>query len=144
MAKKVDIKLLTVSEVMDNIAKGKIKVEDVAKAVGRSKRTVQSKIKNLGYQWNSKNRLYEPVLESYNSELDTMIFNNLFDRIQIESLVVPDKIDFIISDNESERVQRAYHIDSDLVEIMDKISFKQKSNLVNECLRKVFKEKGLL
>jgi hypothetical protein len=56
-----------------------------------------------------------------------------------------DAIDYILfGSRKVNRVQRAYYIDKDLADIIDKIEGKQKSNLVNECIRKVFQEKGIL
>ncbi|PFF29873.1 hypothetical protein CN327_25485 [Bacillus cereus] len=56
-----------------------------------------------------------------------------------------DSIDSILfGKQKAQRVQRAYYLDKDLADIIDKIEGKQKSNLVNDCIRKVFEEKGIL
>ncbi|PJO40549.1 hypothetical protein CWD94_27580, partial [Lysinibacillus xylanilyticus] len=57
-----------------------------------------------------------------------------------------DSIDAILFGKsiDNDRVQRAYYLDKDIAEIIDNVESKQKSNLVNACLRKVFEEKGLL
>ena len=70
--------------------------------------------------------------------------NNTVDSTKVKNTV--DSIDRILFGKsiESQRVQRAYYIDRDIASIIDTVDNKQKSNLVNECLRRVFKEKGLL
>ncbi|MGG2085396.1 hypothetical protein ABFY61_25835, partial [Lysinibacillus pakistanensis] len=70
--------------------------------------------------------------------------NNTVDSIKVKNTV--DSIDRILFGKsiESQRVQKAYYIDRDIANIIDTVDNKQKSNLVNECLRRVFEEKGLL
>lgn len=70
--------------------------------------------------------------------------NSTVDSTKIKNTV--DSIDRILFGKsiESQRVQRAYYIDRDIASIIDTVDNKQKSNLVNECLRRVFEEKGLL
>ncbi|MGW2184058.1 hypothetical protein ACWCXX_40080, partial [Streptomyces sp. NPDC001732] len=142
---------------------------DIAKELNKSERTVQLKIKKLGYKWHSSKKIYEPILEGYDKENDNKNFLELFDNSAIKQLTKPivekekvqkenrnnstvkktkdselDMIDVILNKENHERIQRAYYIDADLAGIIDKVDGKQKSNLINECIRKVFKEKGIL
>ncbi|GAB1802354.1 MAG TPA: hypothetical protein VNR38_22510 [Ureibacillus sp.] len=44
----------------------------------------------------------------------------------------------------SKRVYRGFYFDDDVLRIIDRVPKSYKSELVNEALRKVFKEKGLV
>lgn len=175
----MDIKAMTVSDVIQNISKGQLKVKDFAEAFGKSDRTIQAKIKGLGYKWSPVKATYEPTGETYSPENDSKLFAELFDvspmrkavkasqevkqrakkEVQNASKEIAstkdkatvkqakqsyDSIDSILFGKQQNRVQRAYYIDKDLADIIDKVEGKQKSNLVNECIRLVFKEKGIL
>ena len=162
---------MTLSEVIAGIGTGELKVKEIAQALDKSDRTVSKRIKSFGYKWNSKGVKYEPVLDSYNPDNDSKIFVELFDQSPIKRAVKAsqevkkakdevastkekpsqkqakqsyDTIDSILFGKSEARVQRAYYIDADLAEIIDKVEGKQKSNLVNECIRKVFQDKGIL
>lgn len=175
----MEIKTMTVSEIIENISKGQLKVKDVAEAFGKSDRTVQTKIKKLGYKWDAKLATYTPTGDTYSHENDSKVFAELFDaspirkaqeasqkvrqkvqkEVQQSSKEIAstkentsnkkekksfDAIDSILSGKQQSRVQRAYYIDQDLADIIDKVEGKQKSSLVNECIRRVFQEKGIL
>lgn len=165
---------LTIITVIDLIGSGELKVKDLATFFGKSERTIQKHIKGLGYIWDSKERKYIPKGEEYNSSNDNKLFsevvnpnilnslktdkgrknstkkdnkkktNNVTKNSNVDS--IDDSIDSILfgKSTNNGRVQRAYYLDTDIAGIIDKIDGKQKSNLVNDCLRKVFKEKGLL
>lgn len=166
----MELKDMTVSQVMEAIANMNIKVVDISKAIGKSERTVQTKIKKLGYKWHSSKKIYEPILEGYSKENDDKNFLELFNNSGIKQLTTKptevkakvqkeasnnstvkkikdselDMIDVILKQENHNRIQRAYYIDADLAGIIDQVDGKQKSNLINECIRKVFKEKGIL
>lgn len=166
-----DIKSMIVSTVISSISSGQMKVSDLATAYGKTDRTIQKYIKSLGYIWSPKEKVYLPTGDSYDSINDSKLFteivesystvankkttktvndsvtkrvNNTVDNTNDISTV--DSIDRILFSKsvESTRVQRAYYIDKDIANIIDKVDNKQKSNLVNECLRRIFEEKGLL
>lgn len=44
----------------------------------------------------------------------------------------------------SKRVYRGFYFDEDILNIIDRVPKNYKSELVNESLRKIFKDKGLL
>lgn len=168
-----DIKSMNVSTVISSISSGQMKVDDLASVYGKSNRTIQKYIKSLGYVWNAKEGKYLSTGDSYDSVNDSKLFteivesystvankkptktvtNNSNKKINstVDSTVetndsTVDNIDMILFGKirENKRVQRAYYIDNDIARIIDDVDNKQKSNLVNECLRKVFNEKGLL
>lgn len=169
-----DIKSMDVSTVISSIASGLIKVNDIAQVYGKTDRTIQKHIKALGYVWSAKERKYLPTGDSYSEGNDTKLFSefvefnnanstdkktksrvNSTNKSTIKSTdkgtdkIVEgnsDNIDLILFGKsiDNNRVQRAYYIDKDLAGIIDGVDNKQKSNLVNACLRKIFEEKGLL
>ncbi|GAB1810942.1 hypothetical protein PMEGAPR236_60340 [Priestia megaterium] len=57
-----------------------------------------------------------------------------------------DAIDLLLQNpnDRSKRVYRGFYFDDDVLSIIDRVPKSYKSELVNEALRKVFKEKGLL
>jgi hypothetical protein len=57
-----------------------------------------------------------------------------------------DAIDLLLQHpkNLSKRVYRGFYFDDDVLSIIDRVPKSYKSELINEALRKVFKEKGLL
>lgn len=167
-----NIKSMTVSTVISSVISGQIKVSDLASVYGKSDRTIQKYIKELGYVWDAKESKYLATGDSYDSLNDSKLFteivesystvgnkkpaktvtNNSNNKVNstVDSTIknndTVDSIDMILfgKSTESQRVQRAYYLDEDIARIIDKVDNKQKSNLVNECLRKIFKEKGLL
>ncbi|OSQ34777.1 hypothetical protein, partial [Thalassospira mesophila] len=57
-----------------------------------------------------------------------------------------DAIDLLLQSpkDRSKRVYRGFYFDDDVLSIIDRVPKSYKSELVNEALRKVFKEKGIL
>lgn len=55
-----------------------------------------------------------------------------------------DNIDRLLAGKKAKKEYRGFYLDSDVLGIIDNVDSGIKSELVNECLRKVFKEKGLL
>nr|WP_280166677.1 hypothetical protein [Priestia aryabhattai]MDH3129914.1 hypothetical protein [Priestia aryabhattai]MDH3129937.1 hypothetical protein [Priestia aryabhattai] len=57
-----------------------------------------------------------------------------------------DAIDILLQNpkDRSKRVYRGFYFDDDVLSIIDRVPKSYKSELMNEALRKVFKEKGLL
>ena len=158
---------LDVATVINLISSGELKVKDLANFFGKSERTVQKHIKSLGYVWDSKERKYTTKGEEYDNSNDNKLFSDVIKPNVINKLKndkgrknstkkvatndsninsIDNNIDNILfgKGTNNGRVQRAYYLDTDIAGIIDQIDGKQKSNLVNDCLRKVFKEKGLL
>lgn len=55
-----------------------------------------------------------------------------------------DNIDRLLAGKKAKKEYRGFYLDNDVLGIIDNVDSGIKSELVNECLRKVFKEKGLL
>jgi len=112
------------------------------------------------YNSDNNSKLFADIVESYSTvenKKPTKTVNSTVEHkkatsnstVENESATnngTVDSIDMILFGKsiESQRVQRAYYIDRDVASVIDTVDNKQKSNLVNECLRRVFKEKGLL
>lgn len=162
-----DIKSMTVSTVISSVSSGHLKVNDLALAYGKTDRTIQKYIRSLGYVWSPKEKGYLPIGDSYDSINDSRLFSEIVesyvtvasskrkktvsnkktnDTVDNNNVSTVDSIDRILFSKalESKRVQRAYWIDEDIASVIDRVNNKQKSNLVNECLRRIFEEKGLL
>lgn len=136
-------------------------IKELAALYNVSDRTIQSKIKKLGYEWNSKKSIYNYVGED--PEPVDIDFSTLFgqtskmlpEQKQTKSEIVTsaststskvDAIDILLQNpkDRSKRVYRGFYFDDDVLSIIDRVPKSYKSELVNEALRKVFKEKGLL
>lgn len=176
---------MLVKELIYKIENKEIKIKDLALQFEVSDRTIQNKIKNLGYKWDSKNSKYDYV--GADPEPTEIEFDRLFSKKDNnskkivndptlnkneKSLKNNDDINKIVNkkvnesnkkvsgkenDSEydiidvllerkpkSERVYRGFYFDKDIIEIIDSVEKRKKSELVNQVLRKVFKEKGLL
>jgi hypothetical protein len=55
-----------------------------------------------------------------------------------------DAIDMLLAGKKAKKEYRGYYFDSDVLGVIDSVDSGIKSELINECLRKVFREKGLL
>lgn len=55
-----------------------------------------------------------------------------------------DNIDRLLAGKKAKKAYRGFYFDSDVLAFIDNVDSGIKSELINECLRKVFKEKGLL
>lgn len=56
-----------------------------------------------------------------------------------------DRIDFLLGKVEKkEKTYRGFYIDNDVIAVLDEVASGNKSELVNECLIAVFKQKGLM
>ena len=131
------------------------------------------KIKKLGYEWDSKQSIYTYVGESPEpSDVDfSTLFgrNNISmgeinnSKSEIASTRTSetksksktkastsndemDSIDMLLAGKKthSKRVYRGFYFDEDILNIIDRVPKNYKSELVNESLRKIFKDKGLL
>lgn len=162
---------MLVKEIVLAIANKELKVKDLAEKYGTSDRTIQSKIKKLGFSWEPKERIYEFIGNDnsvYNLAIDDVftsksaIVNNSVAKVEKEvkknSETKPeiksksaikndsDNIDMLLSGKKvkAKKEYRGFYFDSDVLAIIDAVNPGVKSELVNECLRKVFKDKGLL
>ncbi|MGF9893524.1 hypothetical protein ABEX78_33425 [Priestia megaterium] len=168
---------MLVKEILNKIKMKELTIKELADLYEVSTRTVQLKIKKLGYEWDSKQSVYhyvgeepEPIdvdfsmLFSKNSKIiaeQKQTNSEIASAIESESTSTStstsnlkastnaskvDAIDILLQNpkDRSKRVYRGFYFDDDVLSIIDRVPKSYKSELVNEALRKVFKEKGLL
>lgn len=157
---------MLVKEVIQGMEAGTITGKQLAEKYVVSTRTISNKIKKLGYLYDNTNKTYTYIGDDLETA-ENINFGALFrtnQRIyaditptvpkatkpikQITAKPKPtaptlDAIDkLLMPANKLERIYRGYYFDADLLDIIDKSS--NKSALINECIRAVFKQKGLL
>ncbi|MCM3796662.1 HTH domain-containing protein [Priestia megaterium] len=164
---------MLVKKMLNGIVMKEITIKELADQYDVSTRTIQLKIKKLGYEWDSKEGIYRYIgeeAEPLNIDFSTLISKNSkmpAEQKQTNSEVAAsisylneskststssskastvDAIDLLLQHpkERSKRVYRGFYFDDDVLSIIDRVPKSYKSELVNEALRKVFKEKGLL
>lgn len=166
---------MLVKKMLNGIMMKEITIKELADQYNVSTRTIQSKIKKLGYEWDSKESIYRYVgegSEPLDVDFSTLISKNskmpakqklansevaasvsYVDESESTSSSKAsttaskvDAIDLLLQHpkERSKRVYRGFYFDDDVLGIIDRVPKSYKSELVNEALRKVFKEKGLL
>ncbi|MDD1516095.1 HTH domain-containing protein [Priestia megaterium] len=168
---------MLVKKMLNGIMMKEITIKELADQYNVSTRTIQLRIKKLGYEWDSKQSIYryvgeepEPLEVDFNAlisksskvlaeqkqttnEIAASISN--MNESESTSASFPkastnasklDAIDILLQNpkDRSKRVYRGFYFDDDVLSIIDRVPKSYKSELVNEALRKVFKEKGLL
>jgi transcriptional antiterminator len=165
---------MLVNKIIHKIMAKEMTIKELAELYNVSDRTIQMKIKKLGYEWDSKQSIYNYVGES--PEPSDVDFSTLFGKNNISmdeinkskseiastrtsetksksktkststSKNEMDSIDMLLSGKKarSKRVYRGFYFDEDILNIIDRVPKNYKSELVNESLRKIFKDKGLL
>ncbi|MFQ6585545.1 hypothetical protein [Priestia megaterium] len=168
---------MLVKKMLNGIMMKEITIKELADQYNVSTRTIQLRIKKLGYEWDSKQSIYRYVGEEpepLEVDFNTLISKNSkvpVEQKQITSEIAAsinhvnesestsasfpkastnaskvDAIDILLQNpkDRSKRVYRGFYFDDDVLSIIDRVPKSYKSELVNEALRKVFKEKGLL
>ncbi|MGB8272100.1 MAG: HTH domain-containing protein [Priestia megaterium] len=169
--------MMLVKEMLNKIMVKEITIKELADKYDVSTRTIQLKIKKLGYEWDSKQSIYRYVGEDpepLDLDFSTLISKtnkmpaeqkqannevaasvsylneseNTSASVSKASTTASkvDAIDLLLQNpnDRSKRVYRGFYFDDDVLSIIDRVPKSYKSELVNEALRKVFKEKGLL
>lgn len=193
-----EVAKMLVRGMIEAISDKKLKVNDLAKKYEVSDRTIQTKIKKLGFEWDSVEGKYNFVgidesifdkdidevfkknskttkqltgtfpiqkrvkknIRTVNKEVASSIQKVNKNRpendsdIDSESIIRKnmkknnkkkiDNIDRLLAGKKAKREFRGFYLDNDVLQIIDNVDSGIKSELVNECLRKVFKEKGLI
>jgi len=195
-----EVAKMLVRGMIEAISDKKLKVNDLAKKYEVSDRTIQTKIKKLGFEWDSVEGKYNFVgtdesifdkdidevfkknskttkqltgtfpiqkrvkknIRTANKEVASSIQEVNKNRpekdsdsdIDSESIIRKnmkknnkkkiDNIDRLLAGKKAKREFRGFYLDNDVLQIIDNVDSGIKSELVNECLRKVFKEKGLI
>lgn len=166
---------MLVKDVISMIESKGMTVKELAEKYNKSDRTIQNKIKNLGYKWDPTNAKYnfigegsEPLDINFDSLFDSKskssnavksnVSNKSVNKIKNDSsknsseksinasIGESDLIDKILfGDEQNERTYKGYYFDEDVLNILEtKVPRGKKSDFLNEVLRKIFKEKGLL
>ena len=169
--------MMLVKKMLNGIMMKEITIKELADQYDVSTRTIQLRIKKLGYEWDNKQSIYryvgeepEPLEVDFNtiisktnkmpveqkqtnSEIAASISylnesESTSDSVSKASTTISkvDAIDLLLQSpkDRSKRVYRGFYFDDDVLSIIDRVPKSYKSELVNEALRKVFKEKGLL
>ena len=163
---------MLVNEIIHKIMVKEMTIKELAELYGVSDRTIQLKIKKLGYEWDSKQSVYNYVGESPEpSDVDfsTLFGNNNASMGEINKSKISstrtsetkgkskaesastsndemDSIDMLLAGKKThnKRVYRGFYFDEDILNIIGRVPKNYKSELVNESLRKIFKDKRLL
>jgi hypothetical protein len=168
---------MLIKEILNKIMVKELTIKELADRYDVSTRTIQLKIKKLGYEWDSKQSIYRYIGEDpepLDLDFSTLISKNStipLEQKQTNSEVAAsvsyvnesestsasyskasttaskvDAIDLLLQhpQKRSKRVYRGFYFDDDVLSIIDRVPKSYKSELINEALRKVFKEKGLL
>ncbi|NEW00357.1 HTH domain-containing protein [Bacillus megaterium] len=150
---------------LNGIMMKEITIKELADQYDVSTRTIQLKIKKLGYEWDSKESIYRYVgeeSEPLDVDFSTLISKNskmpaeqklatsevaasvsYLNESESTSASTVDAIDILLQSpkDRSKRVYRGFYFDDDVLSIIDRVPKSYKSELVNEALRKIFKEK---
>lgn len=187
---------------ISEIKNGQLSIDDLAQKYNFSDRTIQARIKELGFKWLAKEGKYDfvgddesvferdidVVFESRTpskstSKSNTTSTNDIKDAsnevastIQDAVDITPesernnasndtskkgstrnskktahnasggaiDNIDRLLAGKKAKKTYKGFYFDSDVLAVIDSVDNGIKSELINECLRKVFREKGLL
>ena len=160
---------MLVKEVIQGMEAGTITCKQLAEKYVVSTRTISNKIKKLGYLYDNTNKTYTYIGDDLEMT-ENIDFGHLFrlnQRIYDATLPAPkpikqitdkpkptaskpkpsakepDAIDkLLMPATKEKRIYRGYYFDADLLNIID--ASPNKSALINECIRAVFKQKGLL
>ncbi|EFZ1984521.1 hypothetical protein BO063_004431 [Shigella flexneri] len=170
---------MLVKDMIKAIANKEIKVQDLEEKYGFSDRTIQDRIKKLGFKWDAKEAKYDFVgtdesvydlsidevfkkisrknksettrkntakkeVEKASKELASTVQVTHETHSKKDSNNDIDNIDMLLAGKKAKKVYRGFYFDKDVVSVIDSVDSGIKSELINECLRKVFKEKGLL
>ena len=154
---------MLVKEVIQGMEAGTITGKQLSEQYAISTRTISKKIKQLGYLYDNTNKTYTYIGDDLETAENTD-FGTLFrQNIRLYADITPpvpkpiakpkpkkepapalDAIDKLLMPvkDKPERIYRGYYFDADLLAIID--ASPNKSALINECIRAVFNQKGLL
>lgn len=166
---------MLVKDIIEGIETKKFTVSQLAEKYQVTKRTIQGKIKSLGFTWDAKGMKYDHTAvpeDTYSLVFDDLMQSkgntsrkheksntkhsgsNESDMYTARKETATskqeeeyDRLDYLLfgrQKNDADRMYRGYYIDNDLLSIIDNVKTGNKSDLINECLRYVFKQKGLL
>ncbi|RJS63103.1 hypothetical protein [Priestia filamentosa] len=153
---------MLVKHILHKIINKDITIRELSSLYNVSDDAIQSKIKELGYEWDSKRNIYNYIgehPEPINIKFDTLFNKSIINesrKYNVDKKITnvksssenqeDDSIDRLLKNprDRSKRSYKGFYLDNDVLQIINHIPKSYKSELVNEALRKVFKEKGLL
>ena len=157
---------MLVKDVIKGMEAGTITGKQLSEQYAISTRTISKKIKQLGYLYDNTNKTYtytgDDLETAENTDFGALFRQNIRLYADITppvpkpikpkptaskpkpSAKEPDAIDKLLMPvkDKPKRIYRGYYFDADILAIIDKSD--NKSALINECIRAVFKQKGLL
>lgn len=156
---------MLVKEVIQGMEAGTITGKQLSEQYAISTRTISKKIKQLGYLYDNTNKTYtfigDDLETAENTDFGALFRQNIRLYADITPTVPkpikpkptaskpkpsakePDAIDkLLMPATKEKRIYRGYYFDADILAIID--ASPNKSALINECIRAVFKQKGLL
>jgi len=152
---------MLIGEMLTKLMKEEMTIKEVATMYSVTTQTIQRKIKKLGYEWDKKKSVYkytgkppQPLdvdfrtlfrkTPTISTDLSQLKGKNKKKGIGRNS--TNDVVDILLAGTKppSKRVYQGFYFDKDVLSIINSVPKNYKSELVNEALRKVFKEKGLL
>ena len=152
---------MLIGEMLTKLMKEEMTIKEVATMYSVTTQTIQRKIKKLGYEWDKKKSVYkytgkppQPLdvdfrtlfrkTPTISTDLSQLKGKNKKKGIGRNS--ANDVVDILLAGTKppSKRVYQGFYFDKDVLSIINSVPKNYKSELVNEALRKVFKEKGLL
>lgn len=169
---------MLVNDLINHIGNKEISVKEVAEYFASSDRTIQKKIKALGFSWDSKQMKY---IFSGSAEQESMVAFLTLEKVFSKGVIQQnnskdvnkdnrgksnniksfkaskntiknenfggnglDRVDEILSGRKVNKKYIGFYADADITSVLSSIEGRVKSELINECLRMVFKSKGLL
>lgn len=187
---------MLVKDMIEAIANKELKVKNLADFYKASDRTIQTKIKKLGFVWLPKearynfigtdesvfnltidevfksnipsNKAVKNTIEKASKEVASTVHNTsentpetksnnnskTTSKKEINNAVIKDSlktvndtsdnIDRLLAGKKAKKAYRGFYFDDDVLSVIDSVNSGVKSELINECLRKVFRDKGLL
>ncbi|WP_375347253.1 hypothetical protein ACEWPB_28035 (plasmid) [Priestia megaterium] len=152
---------MLIGEMLTKIMQEEMTIKELATMYSVTTQTIQRKFKKLGYEWDNKKSIYKYTGKSP-QPLD-VDFSTLFRKTPTISKDLShlkgknkkkgigrnstsDVVDVLLAGTKppSKRVYQGFYFDKDVLSIINSVPKNYKSELINEALRKVFKEKGLL
>ena len=160
---------MKVKEMLESIQDKKLTVGEIASNYNFSTRTIQTKIKNLGFDWDSKASKYIfngddnsvmdmniDIIFAKGAKINNASKKNSANKSKKVAKPISNKnadtsksendiIDKLLNGEKKEKkIYRGFYLEKEIMAIIDRVDEGDKSKFVNECLRKVFQEKGLL
>ncbi|MGW9018764.1 HTH domain-containing protein [Priestia megaterium] len=153
---------MLIGEMLTKVMKEEMTIKELATMHSVTTQTIQRKIKKLGYEWDKKKSIYkytgkppQPLDVDFSTlfrkpptiSTDLTQLKGKSKKKGISRNSTSDVVDVLLAGTkpqQSKRVYQGFHFDKDILSIINSVPKNYKSELINEALRKVFKEKGLL